>query len=96
LRQKDAMGRIGGDEFAAVLPGVGSAEALAVAERIRNKSEERSMKWIAGKSIRFTLSIGVCDSSDVSPQAGEMLKCADRAMYEAKRKSRNCCDGVAA
>lgn len=91
LRQKDAVGRIGGDEFAAVLPGVGRAEALAIAERIRTKVEERIIEMEGGQSTHFTLSIGVCDSGDVQPEADEMLKCADRAMYEAKRKSRNCC-----
>jgi diguanylate cyclase (GGDEF)-like protein len=96
LRQQDAIGRIGGDEFAAALPGVGRTEAFAIAERIRQKAEGQGVEMEDGETLHFTVSIGICDSVDclnrgVKPQAVDLIKVADKAMYKAKKISRNCC-----
>jgi diguanylate cyclase (GGDEF)-like protein len=91
LRQQDAIGRIGGDEFAASLPGVGREEALAIAERVRRKAAESGVEMENGETLHFTVSIGICDNTGAKPQAGELIKLADSMMYKAKRVSRNCC-----
>lgn len=91
LRQQDAIGRIGGDEFAASLPGVGKREALAIAERVRRKAAESGVEMENGESLHFTVSIGICDNTGPKPQAGELFKLADSMMYKAKKVSRNCC-----
>ena len=85
LRQDDIIARIGGDEFAAVLPGVNRLGAMEIASRIIQSAEECST-WIDSKtSIPLKLSIGICDNA--SPlSAKEMLKQADKAMYIAKGK----------
>lgn len=90
LRQKDAIGRIGGDEFAAILPGVSSAEAMVIANRVLKIAGKRGVYLEEGTCVRFTLSIGICDNKDVK-LAEDILKCADKAMYMAKNKTRNCC-----
>ena len=85
LRQDDTIARIGGDEFAAVLPGVDRKGAMEIASRIIQSAEECSA-WIDSITrIPLKLSIGICDSA--SPlSAKEMLKLADKAMYIAKGK----------
>jgi diguanylate cyclase (GGDEF)-like protein len=96
LRQQDAIGRIGGDEFAASLPGVSRTEALHIAERIRERAAEQGVEMEDGDVVHFTVSIGIADSADrlnkgAPPQADDLIKLADKAMYRAKRVSRNCC-----
>ena len=83
LRQGDAIARIGGDEFAAVLPNVGKHDAAVIAERIIQTAGERLVAVDAQTSVPLKLSIGICDNSETS-SADEMLKRADQAMYAAK------------
>lgn len=90
LRQKDAIGRIGGDEFAAILPGVSKTEAMAIARRILKVVEKKGVKLETGTIINFTLSIGICDNKDIK-LAEDMLKFADKSMYTAKRSTKNGC-----
>lgn len=91
LRQNDAIGRIGGDEFAAVLPGVNSSEALGIAERIREKANSLSITMENGENVYISLSIGICDNAGADICASGLLNLADKAMYRAKNLSRNCC-----
>ncbi len=91
LRLQDAIGRIGGDEFAVVLPGQGVQEAAVIADRIRREVSEASVEMEDGEKITLTLSIGICDNSLPDAVAEKLVKYADKAMYVAKRKSRNCC-----
>ena len=85
LRQDDAIARIGGDEFAAILPGVDRRGAVEIAARIIQSAEEYSVQIDPQTSIPLKLSIGICDNSSPVP-AEEMLKQADKAMYIAKSK----------
>jgi diguanylate cyclase (GGDEF)-like protein len=86
LRQGDAIARIGGDEFAAVLPNVDKQEAALIADRIIQSASEHSTAVDAQNSIPLKLSIGICDNSEAI-SADEMLKRADKAMYAAKHST---------
>jgi diguanylate cyclase (GGDEF)-like protein len=84
MRDTDVLARVGGEEFVALLPGDGVAEAEALAERVRTAladSEHPSLP-------KVTVSVGV--ASAVAPdRLEEVLKGADRALYEAKSGGRN-------
>lgn len=86
LRQGDAIARIGGDEFAAVLPNADQNQAAEIAERILCAASERMIALDAQTSVPLRLSIGICDNSGIS-SAEEMLKRADEAMYVAKSQT---------
>lgn len=83
LRDGDLIGRIGGEEFAVLLPGASESRAAEVAERLRRAVTARPCQTLAGPTP-VTVSIGVAVHA-----AGESLRTllarADLAMYEAKR-----------
>ena len=82
LRRADSLGRYGGEEFVALLPETGSAQALIVAERLRSAVE------LASGNPSCTVSVGVA-TSDVNLSVDGLLARADRAMYQAKNGGRN-------
>jgi diguanylate cyclase (GGDEF)-like protein/PAS domain S-box-containing protein len=88
LRETDLPARIGGDEFIVVLPDVGSREgACFVAERL---VAALSNEWHVGNhSFHATVSVGVAVYPDHSKDSTELLRCADQAMYAAKRNGGN-------
>lgn len=89
LRVADSLGRYGGEEFVAVLPGAGVQQALAAAERIRADIEFRCRE-VDGHPVRITASIGVAVLDLASDSdAATLLAMADAALYEAKRAGRN-------
>ncbi|MDO8187961.1 EAL domain-containing protein [Conexibacter sp. JD483] len=84
LRPADTVARLGGDEFAILLDDVTRAEdALAAAERIQQQT--RSEVLLDGRSLFVTASIGIC-LADGERSAAELLRNADIAMYDAKRR----------
>lgn len=87
MRLHDIVGRLGGEEFAAILPG-GSETALMVAERVRAAFEVSGVE-IAGHAMNATVSIGITESLADVAQIQTMLARADRALYAAKAKGRN-------
>jgi diguanylate cyclase (GGDEF)-like protein len=86
-RAGDCAARFGGEEFAVLLPGLGAAEAEAMAETIRRKVEQ----WSDAEG-GVTISIGVASMTPKSSQHwAELVEAADRALYAAKDLGRNRC-----
>jgi diguanylate cyclase (GGDEF)-like protein/PAS domain S-box-containing protein len=87
LRPGDTVARLGGDEFAVLLTEAGEpGEAVAVADRLHRALEETFST--SGHEVRVNTSIGIAVST---PQAtaADLLRKADIAMYEAKRRGRS-------
>lgn len=89
IRDVDVLGRIGGEEFAALLPETDTQMAAQVAERLRQEIEAASVPIEQGPAIRFTVSIGVATLCDDDAGIDALLKRADQALYEAKQSGRN-------
>jgi diguanylate cyclase (GGDEF)-like protein/PAS domain S-box-containing protein len=88
LRGDDIFGRLGGEEFAVILPNLTLYKAKQVAERLRMMVESERIR--AGRStIRITVSIGLCQFGGEITESEALLKAADEALYEAKQKGRN-------
>ncbi|MGD9731805.1 MAG: diguanylate cyclase [Desulfamplus sp.] len=89
LRVHDLFGRIGGEEFSAMLPETNLNDAIVVAERIRKSVEDA--EWaIDGKKVSCTISIGMSQLNDDSETLDNLMKKADAALYLAKSSGRNC------
>jgi diguanylate cyclase (GGDEF)-like protein len=88
LRETDLAGRIGGEEFAVIMPGATSDTAMARAERLR-KLIENELVMSDGRTIKYTVSIGVTQFNTLDSSADVALVRADEALYRAKEK-RNC------
>jgi two-component system cell cycle response regulator len=89
LRAYDALGRYGGEEFLAVLPGCCPAEAMTLAERLRKAVAEGPVELEGGR-LGVTLSLGVAAAAPGAVGAGLLLRRADQALYRAKAAGRNC------
>ena len=88
LLPNDVFGRIGGEEFAVVLPGVSLAAATVRADRIRALFAE-NCRVVSGRPVEATVSGGVSVSEDASHELSALLECADVALYRAKVEGRN-------
>jgi diguanylate cyclase (GGDEF)-like protein len=88
MRSRDVFARLGGEEFAGILPGVTPEEAKAIAERLREKIAQFDLSDLAIEN-NVTVSIGVANLEQVSPQFDNILNAADIAMYYAKANGRN-------
>jgi diguanylate cyclase (GGDEF)-like protein len=87
MRGEDVLGRMGGEEFAVLLPHADCAQAQAAAERLR-QAVERAQPVLGGRRWPMTVSIGVAAlGNDDGFEA--LLQRADAAMYAAKREGRN-------
>ncbi len=89
LRGIDLIGRIGGEEFAVVLPEAGAAQAGEAAERLR-KNIAAAQVESAGVWINFTVSIGIANLSSDDPSVAALLHAADNALYAAKAAGKDC------
>lgn len=94
LREYDIAGRYGGEEFAILLPFTRMEEAVMVAERLRNSVEKNVIDLSKvnpdspQKTINVTISIGIYEFKN-SDNPEDLLKKADKALYEAKETGRN-------
>ena len=89
LRKTDFIGRLGGEEFAIVLPDTTETEARNISQRLRQQVEQQA-RLVEGKVLGLTISIGAVYSNRFSAgQFERLLKQADDALYDAKRSGRN-------
>lgn len=88
IRNSDLIGRLGGEEFAAVLYDLSREKAYAVAERIRTSFAEAALE-VDDHPIAATVSVGLAHCELEAFELGELLAQADRALYIAKERGRN-------
>jgi diguanylate cyclase (GGDEF)-like protein len=88
LRDGDVFGRIGGEEFAALLPATDEAAAWRVAEQIRQVIEQTPLNH-HGDYIDLTVSIGLMSGPLSGDNIETLMQCADKVMYRAKNAGRN-------
>ena len=90
LRASDIFGRIGGEEFAVVLPHTGAADAMKVAETLRSSLAEQQVP-LPDAPLSITASFGVSTLDRSVGDIDELLRRADVALYIAKDAGRNRC-----
>jgi diguanylate cyclase (GGDEF)-like protein/putative nucleotidyltransferase with HDIG domain len=86
-RDSDVPTRLGGEEFALVLPGADGSAALAVAERLRIAVREEFSEL----AVPISVSVGVATSGQDIHTAADLLRAANRSLYAAKRLGRDRC-----
>lgn len=89
LRGSDAVGRLGGDEFLAVLPETPLQRALGAAEDLRRALETHPLELGEGVLLALSCSLGVAELKAEDPDGGALLARADAALYGAKAGGRN-------
>lgn len=87
IRRSDAAGRYGGEEFIAVAPACGLADALQLADRFRQSISATPFETASGP-VSLTTSVGVATTDHMADSA-HLLKAADDALYLAKARGRN-------
>lgn len=91
-RHGETAARVGGEEFALLLPNSTSAEATELAERVRHAigESETPVPGREGETVRVTASAGVASTAELpGASVRELFKAADDALYRAKRAGRN-------
>jgi diguanylate cyclase (GGDEF)-like protein len=84
----DVLARLGGEEFVLLLPGTRVGEGAAFAEELRRRVEASPLA-IENTILRITTSIGVAEAERSMARVSDLIKRADKALYEAKRGGRN-------
>jgi len=88
VRSSDVLVRYGGDEFVVLMPDTSTAQALRVAERLRHEVASQVFS-IDSAAVHCTISLGIATFPDDARNADGLLRCADEAMYAAKRAGKN-------
>lgn len=89
LREVDIVGRLGGEEFAIILPETTADEAQEVADRLRSQLASTPVSIDGGKMVRFTVSIGGVALNTQEGNLDQLMSQADVALYDAKNAGRN-------
>jgi diguanylate cyclase (GGDEF)-like protein/putative nucleotidyltransferase with HDIG domain len=84
-RQIDGLARVGGEEFALILPDTGRHDAFVIAERLR----ESLAQEFASDAVALTMSFGVASHPEDGETAGSLLRAADAALFAAKDNGRD-------
>jgi diguanylate cyclase (GGDEF)-like protein len=88
IKPTDLVGRLGGEEFAAVLYNVDRERALIMAERIRSAFAAAAVE-VDGRRVMATVSVGMVFNEDSTFDVSALLAQADQALYHAKERGRN-------
>ncbi|MGE5517532.1 MAG: diguanylate cyclase [Bacteroidota bacterium] len=89
VRATDSFGRLGGEEFAILLPETEGTRAAEVAERLLAAVRAAEVIGDNGAVIRFTISIGVAELTPDTTDIDDLLRRSDRALYRAKSQGRD-------
>jgi len=90
LRETDLFGRLGGEEFAVLLPQTDQASATQVADRLLGAVRATEVQAKGdGAVVRFTVSIGIARSADPEESLDDIIRHADEALYQAKTAGRD-------
>jgi len=89
VRDSDAVGRYGGEEFVLLISEADDHTAPAVAERLRRRFEERRIELADGTVITVTASFGVAVANSAIEDTDQLVRRADEALYRAKESGRN-------
>lgn len=87
-RSADSAGRLGGEEFALLLPETFRDAAAQLAERLRREMADLAIE-MPGETLRVTCSFGVAEQGPDAPSLDALLDRADQALYRAKAEGRN-------
>jgi diguanylate cyclase (GGDEF)-like protein len=90
VRDRDVVGRYGGDEFLVLLPRAGAREALRTAERVRQSVEKLEVTDRAGGRVPMTVSVGVVATVPSHGDVLQYLDLADQALRRSKGLGKNC------
>ena len=88
-RSSDFVARLGGEEFAVLLPETTLEDAVALAERIRQAVSCRPAHMVGAQELNCTLSLGVAEVCPSIQDFSSLYKAVDEALYRAKRQGRN-------
>jgi two-component system cell cycle response regulator len=88
-RDSDLAGRWGGEEFLLLLPGADGAGGAQFADRVRRALSERTFRGKDGDAFTVTCSFGVAEHVGAGDER-ELFAAADRALYRAKQRGKNC------
>lgn len=89
-RSGDILTRWGGEEFLIFLPETGLTDAIAIADRMRKRITAIQITIDKGEKLSFTASFGVATTQNTDVSLNELIAQADRQLYHAKKKGRNC------
>lgn len=89
LRRDDIFARVGGEEFAILLPELDAAAAQATGERVRKIVEDARFSF-DNVAIPCTVSCGIAHLDETTPAPADLYRTADSALYRAKQEGRNC------
>lgn len=90
IRKIDMASRFGGEEFAIILPETHKENSRKIAERLRKKISEISIKVKGGKEVNPTISIGIASFPVDAEDKNNLIEFADEALYHSKKMGKNC------